>query len=164
MDLYYSTVVMNNIRVNQRFSSPMISADLETARRHLLTEHCIETTTANTIEGREKLDNCLRCVLHSWDPGILRKKNDILLLELIGFEPISPWIIKRCFWPLFRIPENKRRWECTRCGQLFLSQPDVSGALQHLASQHSVTEVSICPCDIAGWLQIFLIKYFTIIW
>ena len=65
MDLYYSTVVMNNIQViinvdYQRFSSPMISADLETARRHLLTEHCIETTTANTIEGREKLDNCLR--------------------------------------------------------------------------------------------------------
>lgn len=40
----------------------MISADLETARRHLLTEHCIETTTANTTEGREKLDNCLRSV------------------------------------------------------------------------------------------------------
>lgn len=76
----------------------MISADLETARRHLLNEHCIETSTANTTEGREKLDSCLK------------------------------------------LPENKRRWECTRCGQLFLSQPDVSGALQHLAQQHSVTE------------------------
>lgn len=76
----------------------MIFADLETAREHLLGDHGIETTTANTTESREKLINCLK------------------------------------------IPENKRRWECTRCGQLFLSQPDVSGALQHLATQHSVTE------------------------
>jgi hypothetical protein len=39
-----------------------------------------------------------------------------------------------------RIPADKRSAECTRCGQLFLCQPDLSGALEHLEKEHNVTE------------------------
>ncbi len=41
---------------------------------------------------------------------------------------------------LNRLPSDRRSAECTRCGQVFLCQPDLSAPLEHLGKEHNVTE------------------------